>query len=125
MTNTNIFSVICNFVLPVAMHHRRNAGGKGFLIILQGMLDELRGVPMPACEGEEAPRRRRSCCRRRAPCAAPGTDQAAWPPRRCTGCRGARSRGSSPPRSAPPGGGGGRDSRCRSSAAWQRRRGPR
>ena len=24
-----------------------DAGGKGFLVILQGMLDELRGVPMP------------------------------------------------------------------------------
>ncbi len=34
-----------------------DAGGKGFLIILQGMLDELRGVPMPeeegACEPQE------------------------------------------------------------------------
>ena len=34
-----------------------DAGGKGFLVILQGMLDELRGLPMPepAPEGEEAP----------------------------------------------------------------------
>ena len=30
-----------------------DAGGKGFLIILQGMLDELRGLPMP--EGAEDP----------------------------------------------------------------------
>ena len=30
-----------------------DAGGKGFLIILQGMLDELRGLPMPE-GGEEA-----------------------------------------------------------------------
>ena len=32
-----------------------DAGGKGFLIILQGMLDELRGVPMPDTEEGEAP----------------------------------------------------------------------
>ena len=32
-----------------------DAGGKGFLIILQGMLDELRGIPAPeAVEGEAA-----------------------------------------------------------------------
>ena len=30
-----------------------DAGGKGFLIVLQGMLDELRGEPMP--EGEDGP----------------------------------------------------------------------
>ena len=30
-----------------------DAGGKGFLVILQGMLDELRGLPMPEEEGEE------------------------------------------------------------------------
>ena len=30
-----------------------DAGGKGYLIILQGMLDEMRGVPVP--EGEEEP----------------------------------------------------------------------
>ena len=30
-----------------------DAGGKGFLVILQGMLDELEGVPMPE-DGEEA-----------------------------------------------------------------------
>ena len=30
-----------------------DAGGKGFLVILQGMLDELRGVPMPE-SGEES-----------------------------------------------------------------------
>ena len=30
-----------------------DAGGKGFLVILQGMLDEMRGLPMPT-EGEEA-----------------------------------------------------------------------
>jgi hypothetical protein len=29
-----------------------DAGGKGFLIILQGMLDELRGVPMPEADQE-------------------------------------------------------------------------
>ncbi len=29
-----------------------DAGGKGFLVILQGMLDELTGVPMPDAEGE-------------------------------------------------------------------------
>lgn len=33
-----------------------DAGGKGFLVILQGMLDELRGVPIPeAAEESEAP----------------------------------------------------------------------
>jgi len=32
-----------------------DAGGKGFLVILQGMLDELRGVPMPAGEEDEGP----------------------------------------------------------------------
>ena len=31
-----------------------DAGGKGFLVILQGMLDELRGLPMPEEDGEEA-----------------------------------------------------------------------
>ena len=31
-----------------------DAGGKGFLIILQGMLDELRGQPMPQSDEEEA-----------------------------------------------------------------------
>ena len=31
-----------------------DAGGKGFLIILQGMLDELRGEPMPESDGEAA-----------------------------------------------------------------------
>ncbi len=31
-----------------------DAGGKGFLAILQGMLDEVRGLPMPADAGEEA-----------------------------------------------------------------------
>ncbi|MCF2662788.1 DAK2 domain-containing protein [Pseudoflavonifractor phocaeensis] len=31
-----------------------DAGGKGFLVILQGMLDELRGLPMPDSAGEEA-----------------------------------------------------------------------
>ena len=30
-----------------------DAGGKGFLVILQGMLDELRGKPMPETAGEE------------------------------------------------------------------------
>ena len=30
-----------------------DAGGKGFLVILQGMLDEMRGLPIPT-EGEEA-----------------------------------------------------------------------
>ena len=30
-----------------------DAGGKGFLVILQGMLDEIRGVPMPQSEQEE------------------------------------------------------------------------
>ena len=30
-----------------------DAGGKGFLVILQGMLDEMRGVPMPQSEQEE------------------------------------------------------------------------
>ena len=29
-----------------------DAGGKGFLVILQGMLDSLRGVPMPEGDGE-------------------------------------------------------------------------
>ena len=32
-----------------------DAGGKGFLVILQGMLDELRGVPMPDSGEENAP----------------------------------------------------------------------
>ena len=32
-----------------------DAGGKGFLVILQGMLDSLRGEPMPQVEGESAP----------------------------------------------------------------------
>ena len=32
-----------------------DAGGKGFLIILQGMLDELRGVPVPADTEDGAP----------------------------------------------------------------------
>ncbi len=32
-----------------------DAGGKGFLIILQGMLDELQGVPAPETEGEAQP----------------------------------------------------------------------
>ncbi|WP_276852436.1 DAK2 domain-containing protein [Clostridium phoceensis] len=32
-----------------------DAGGKGFLVILQGMLDELRGLPMPQEEEEAAP----------------------------------------------------------------------
>ena len=31
-----------------------DAGGKGFLVILQGMLDELKGIPAPEEEGEEA-----------------------------------------------------------------------
>ena len=31
-----------------------DAGGKGFLVILQGMLDELRGEPMPEDGGEES-----------------------------------------------------------------------
>ena len=31
-----------------------DAGGKGFLVILQGMLDELRGLPMPEAEEESA-----------------------------------------------------------------------
>ncbi len=31
-----------------------DAGGKGFLVILQGMLDELRGLPVPDSTGEEA-----------------------------------------------------------------------
>ena len=37
-----------------------DAGGKGFLVILQGMLDELRGVPMPELveDGQEAPAER-------------------------------------------------------------------
>ena len=30
-----------------------DAGGKGFIAIFQGMLDELRGLPMPQTEGEE------------------------------------------------------------------------
>ena len=30
-----------------------DAGGKGFLVILQGMLDELRGLPMPDAGGED------------------------------------------------------------------------
>ena len=30
-----------------------DAGGKGFLTIMQGMLDELRGLPMPEDDGEE------------------------------------------------------------------------
>ncbi len=30
-----------------------DAGGKGFLVILQGMLDEVRGLPMPENAGEE------------------------------------------------------------------------
>ncbi|WP_294517917.1 DAK2 domain-containing protein [uncultured Pseudoflavonifractor sp.] len=32
-----------------------DAGGKGFLVILQGMLDELRGEPMPESGDENAP----------------------------------------------------------------------
>ena len=33
-----------------------DAGGKGFLVILQGMLDELRGLPMPeAADDQESP----------------------------------------------------------------------
>ena len=32
-----------------------DAGGKGFLVILQGMLDELRGVPMPEEDASAAP----------------------------------------------------------------------
>ncbi len=32
-----------------------DAGGKGFLVILQGMLDELRGVPMPDSGEDAAP----------------------------------------------------------------------
>ena len=31
-----------------------DAGGKGFLVILQGMLDELTGVPMPGTDGDAA-----------------------------------------------------------------------
>ena len=31
-----------------------DAGGKGFLVILQGMLDELRGEPMPESADESA-----------------------------------------------------------------------
>lgn len=31
-----------------------DAGGKGFLVILQGMLDELRGLPMPETGAEDA-----------------------------------------------------------------------
>jgi DAK2 domain fusion protein YloV len=34
-----------------------DAGGKGFLVILQGMLDELRGVPMPE-DGEGQPQQK-------------------------------------------------------------------
>lgn len=30
-----------------------DAGGKGFLVILQGMLDELRGLPMPEVDGAD------------------------------------------------------------------------
>ena len=36
-----------------------DAGGKGFLVILEGMLAELRGEPMPA--GDEAEAAPRSC----------------------------------------------------------------
>ena len=32
-----------------------DAGGKGFLVILQGMLDELRGLPVPAEEDDSLP----------------------------------------------------------------------
>jgi len=32
-----------------------DAGGKGYLIILQGMLDEMRGIPAPQGEDDEAP----------------------------------------------------------------------
>ena len=32
-----------------------DAGGKGFLIILQGMLEELRGIPAPEDEGDDLP----------------------------------------------------------------------
>ena len=32
-----------------------DAGGKGYLIILQGMLDEMRGIPAPQGEEDEAP----------------------------------------------------------------------
>ena len=32
-----------------------DAGGKGYLIILQGMLDEMRGIPAPAEEDDELP----------------------------------------------------------------------
>ena len=32
-----------------------DAGGKGFLVILQGMLDELQGKPMPETDEDEAP----------------------------------------------------------------------
>ena len=32
-----------------------DAGGKGFLVILQGMLDELRGVPAPETEDDASP----------------------------------------------------------------------
>ena len=32
-----------------------DAGGKGYLIILQGMLDEIRGVPLPAGEAQAEP----------------------------------------------------------------------
>ena len=37
-----------------------DAGGKGFLVILQGMLDELQGEPMPVGTEDEAPSRSRS-----------------------------------------------------------------
>ncbi|OUN24319.1 DAK2 domain-containing protein [Pseudoflavonifractor sp. An85] len=33
-----------------------DAGGKGYLIILQGMLDEMRGIPAPQGEEDEAPK---------------------------------------------------------------------
>ena len=32
-----------------------DAGGKGYLIILQGMLDEMRGIPAPEAEDDDAP----------------------------------------------------------------------
>ena len=32
-----------------------DAGGKGFLVILQGMLDEMRGLPVPTGEGDAEP----------------------------------------------------------------------
>ena len=31
-----------------------DAGGKGFLVILQGMLDELQGKPMPETEEDQS-----------------------------------------------------------------------